>query len=342
MSGGSSQDRAAAIVRFLADNGWGEAVRRPLAADWSTRRYERLIRRGSSAILMDAPEPWTPQVPAFARLSELLRGVGLSAPEVLAVAPEQGLLLCEDFGDTLFAHLLDGGGTPEPLYAAATDVLIHLHRSFDGRSASDLPVWDVDRFAGQVDLFANAFVPGATGRRLAPESAATLRRAWLAVLPVAYKVPQSLMLRDYFPGNLMWLGGRTGIRRCGILDFQDGGVGPVSYDLLSLLEDARRDVPADLKATMIARYLAAFPEVDAEDFATSFAVLGAIRHARILGRIAELAANGATRLLAFLPRVWGQFAEKLADPALLPLQEWALAHLPEDGGLDRISGGAAE
>lgn len=332
MTAAPDPTRAARVGAFLKEAGWGEAARYAVAADWSTRRYERLHLNGATRILMDAPEPWTAQAAAFARVAAILRGAGLSAPAVEALDAEQGLLICEDFGDALFARLLDGGEAAEPLYALATDVLIHLRRAFDPAMGAGLPAWDADRFAGQVDLFAHRFVPAVTGRPLDSAAAAALTEAWWAVLPTAFRVPDGLLLRDYFPGNLMWLGERRGILRCGILDFQDAGVGPVTYDLLSLLEDARRDVPADLKAAMIARYLTAFPDLDAGDFAASFAVLGAVRHARILGRIAELAAEGRGTLLAYLPRVWGQFAEKLADPALLPLQEWALAHLPGDGG----------
>ncbi len=332
MTDGPEMSRAALVGGFLKEAGWGEAARYAVAADWSTRRYERLHLMGATRILMDAPEPWTAQAGAFAAVAAILRSVGLSAPDVFALDAENGLLISEDFGDALFARLLDGGEAPEPLYALATDALIHLHRAFEPAMAAGLPAWDIGRFTAQVDLFGRHFVPAATGR--VPDAAAmeALDAAWRAVLPAGFRVPDSLLLRDYFPGNLMWLGEREGVRRCGILDFQDAGVGPVAYDLMSLLEDARRDVAPDLKAAMIARYLTAFPGLDVDAFATSFAVLGAARHARILGRIAELAAEGRRGMLAYLPRVWDQFAERLADPALLPLEEWVLANLPEDGG----------
>lgn len=337
----TTDGRAALVGRFLAEAGWGDAARYAVAADWSTRRYERLHQGGAARILMDAPPPWTPQAASFWTVSGILRGAGLSAPEVFAVDGAAGLLICEDFGTALFADLLDAGEDPAPLYALATDVLIHLHKAVDPAAVAQLPPWNAARFLEQAELFARAFVPGATGAPLDPRAAAALTDAWNAVLPAGWRVPETLVLRDYFPGNLMWLAERSGVRRAGLLDFQDAGPGPVTYDLLSLLEDARRDVEADLRAGMIARYLSAFPALDPNDFAASFAVMGAVRHARILGRIAELAAEGRTTLLGFLPRVWGQFAEKLADPALLPLQEWALAHLPEDGGLTRIMKDAA-
>ncbi|QJE74296.1 phosphotransferase [Aerophototrophica crusticola] len=326
------------ITRFLAASGWGGAGRQAMGADWSSRRYERLTRAGATAILMDAPGPAAAQVPPFVRVCSLLRGAGLSAPEIFAEDAPAGLLLLEDYGDATFASLLEGGVDPWPLYAVATDVLAHLHARFEVGSAPDLPRYDSALFRSQVMLFADAYLPAAAGAALAEGKREALAAAWDAVLPPALSVPQGLLLRDYHPGNLMQLP-RAGVRGCGLLDVQDAGIGPVSYDLLSLLEDARRDVPPAIQAAMVERYLAAMPNLDRQDFAASYAVMGAVRHARILGRVAQLAAGGrSARQLAFLPRVWGQFAAALSHPALAPVAGWVRSHLPADGAVSRILG----
>lgn len=336
-------ERDQTITAFLATAGWGAAARRPMGADWSSRRYERLARGADRAILMDAPGEAAGQVPPFIRICALLRGVGLSAPLPYADRAEDGLLLLEDYGDDSFAALLQRGDDPWPLYRLATDVLVRLHDRFDTTAAMaaapGLPRYDAALFRDQVMLFADAYVPAARGRALARTARAALAAAWDAVLPAGLAVPDSLLLRDYHPGNLMLLPERPGVEACGLLDVQDAGLGPIAYDLLSLLEDARRDVAPEIQTAMLERYRAARPAVDATAFAASYAVMGAVRHARILGRVAQLAAGGGSaRQLAFLPRVWGQFAAKLDSPALAPVAAWVADHLPADGAVVRILG----
>jgi aminoglycoside/choline kinase family phosphotransferase len=339
--------RESQIITLLAGAGWGGAVRLPMGADWSTRRYERLTRQGAappSAILMDAEGAGAAQVPPFIQVCALLRECGLSAPEPFAAAPDQGLLLLEDYGDDSFAKLLEGGADPGPLYRLATDVLIHLHDRFDldQPGASGLPRYDLALFSAQVGLFGDAYFQAA-GQPLGDTARAALDAAWRVVLEgVLGRLPVSLLLRDYHPGNLMWLPAREGVRACGLLDVQDAGIGPVSYDLLSLLEDARRDVPPDIQAAMRARYLDARPGVEADAFNASYAVMGAMRHARILGRVAQLCAQGGSRKqLAFLARVWGQFAHSIRHPLLSPVADFVASHLPADGAVGHILDQAA-
>jgi aminoglycoside/choline kinase family phosphotransferase len=332
--------REEVIERFLAGAGWAGARRRVMGADWSSRRYERLDMNGERAILMDAPGPAAAQVPTFMRIADLLRGVGLSAPRLFAASARDGLLLLEDFGDETHAALLEAGEPAEPLYLGAVSVLIRLHQALPEPPA-DLPRFDVARFRDQVMLFADAYMPAALGRPLPDPAREQLAAAWDAVLPQAFGVPDRLLLRDFHPGNLMRLAGRRGVAAVGLLDFQDAGIGPVSYDLVSLLQDARRDVPDGIVQVMTRLYLDAFPGLDRDAFHRSSAVMAAVRHARIIGRVAELAAGGMARQLDFMPRVWGQLERCLADPALAPVRDWIETHLPADRGLHRVMGHAA-
>jgi aminoglycoside/choline kinase family phosphotransferase len=274
----------------------------------------------------------------------LLRECGLSAPEPYAAAPDRGLLLLEDFGDDSFARLLESGADHWPLYRLATDVLIHLHDRFrlDQPGAAGLPRYDLALFSAQVGLFGDAYFQAA-GHPLGDAARAALDAAWRDVLTgVLGLLPVSLLLRDYHPGNLMLLAGRDGVRACGLLDVQDAGIGPVSYDLLSLLEDARRDVAPDIQAAMRARYLDARRGVESDAFNASYAVMGAMRHARILGRVAQLCAQGGSRKqLAFLARVWGQFAHAIRHPLLVPVADFVANHLPTDGAVGHILDQAA-
>ncbi len=326
---------------FLDDAGWGDAARESLTGDASARRYVRLRQAGRTAILMDAsrlPEIIKP----FVRIDTHLRQLGFSAPEILARDEANGLLLLEDFGDTTFAQLLDECGCdassqsvaatpssrkspatrrrshdPEELFALATDVLVALHRHPQA-VPEGLREYSPEKMLADIELFLDWGAPG-----ISDSGRAEFKKAWRAVLPIAHAVPVSLLLRDYHAANLMHLPGRDGIRRAGLLDFQDAYQGPVTYDLVSLLEDARRDVPDELRKKMLARYLAQFPSLDREAFETSLAVLAALRHTRVLAIFEKLSREGKTDYKQqHTPRVERRLQAALAHPMLAGVQRW--------------------
>ena len=318
------------IDAFLAAHGLGRAQRRPLAGDASARRYERLRGAdGRPLILADTPFPADDLTP-FIRIGAALARLGFSVPAVIAADEGAGLAILEDFGDGTFSRLLQAGEDPDALYALATDVLVELHHRFDPADAAGLglPVYDAALFVEQVMLFADVYVPVATGRPLAPEDRSGLESAWAGVIADACAGPQSMLLRDYHVDNLMRLE-RPGVAAAGLLDFQNAGLGPVAYDLVSLLEDARRDVPEDLAARMVERYVSAVPDLDRAAFRRSYAVLGAVRHARIVGIFTRLALRERKRAyLVHLPRVWRLLERQLAKPDLAPVAAWFDHHLP--------------
>ena len=323
-------ERARHIAAFLAEAGWGGARRRPLAGDASFRRYERLDQGDRHAVLMDAPPP-EEDVSAFHRVQRLLLSLGLSAPRPLAVDLAQGLMLLEDLGDRTFTRALAGGAAERPLYELAVDVLIDLHAKADTAALSGeaLPNYDDRRLLEEALLLTDWYLPALSGS----EPPAALREAyigaWKAVFPLARHIPQTLVLRDYHVDNLMVLDGRPGVAACGLLDFQDAVVGPRSYDLVSLLEDARRDIPADLVAAMLARYLAAFPDIDREAFRASYAILGAQRNAKIIGIFTRLSRrDGKDQYLRHIPRVWRLLEGDLGAPELAPVKAWFDRALP--------------
>jgi aminoglycoside/choline kinase family phosphotransferase len=321
-------ERAERIAAFLAAAGWGKAARRTLAGDASFRRYDRLEAPPFRAVLMDAPPPQE-DVRPFLAVARLLRGLGFSAPGILAEDIEAGLLLLEDFGDATYTRLLAGGAAEAPLYALAVDLLIALHRDFAVDPATPVPPYDDARLLTEAALLVDWFLPAVTGRPTAPALRQDYLDLWRGLLPVARAVPQSLVLRDYHVDNLMLLEGRDGIAACGLLDFQDAVIGPVTYDLVSLLEDARRDVPADLAAAMRARYLAAFPALDRAAFAASYAAMGAQRNCKIVGIFTRLwKRDGKPQYLPHIPRVWRLIEGDLAHPALAPVRAWLDRHIP--------------
>jgi N-acetylmuramate 1-kinase len=322
-------EREAAMSDFLAAAGWGGIAPRILAADASFRRYFRLAGGGRQAVLMDAPPPMEDVRPYMA-VAAALRGFGLSAPEIYADDREQGFLLIEDFGDGLYTRLLADGGDERALYELAVDALIALHRAAAASGLPALPRYDEARLLDEAALLPDWYMPSLLGAPTAPATRRDYLARWRAVLREAALSPPTLVLRDYHVDNLMLLPGRTGVGACGLLDFQDAVLGPASYDLVSLLEDARRDVPAALRAAMTERYLAAFPGLDRTVFARSAAILAAQRNCKILGIFTRLwRRDGKPAYLSHIPRVWRLLEEELTrEAALAPIADWLDRHLP--------------
>jgi N-acetylmuramate 1-kinase len=319
-------ERAAAIADFLAAAGWGAARPAPLAGDASFRRYYRLSDRDRRAVLMDAPPPHEDVRPYIA-VAEMLRGHGLSAPQIFAAERELGILLIEDFGDDTYTRLLARGADETELYTLAIDTLIALQRAV--AAPPDLPPYDEARLLDEAALLADWYAPAVLGATLPAAVHAEYLALWRDVLPQAALPKPTLVLRDYHVDNLMLLPGRAGPQSCGLLDFQDALRGAASYDLVSLLEDARRDVPADLRDAMTERFLAAFPEIDRGLFRRSAAILAAGRNAKIIGIFTRLwQRDGKPQYLDFIPRVWRLLESDMREPALRRVRAWFDRHLP--------------
>ena len=321
--------RDAAIRRFLADSGWGGADRHPLDNDASFRRYERLAAGGRTAMLMDAP-PAHEDVRPFLRMARHLDGLGYSAPGILAEDTTAGLLIVEDLGDDTYTRLLDRGADAEDLYGRAVDVLADLHRRPRSQALpAGLAPYDDEALLAEAFLFADWYLPAITGRPTEAAVREDFGAAWLSVFPAVHGEPPTLVLRDYHVDNLMGLADRPGVAAVGLLDFQDAVAGCPAYDVVSLLEDARRDVDPALAWRMVARYRAANPDVDGDWLATACAILGAQRHAKVIGIFTRLGRrDGKPRYLAHLPRLWRMLERSLADPALAPVRRWMDRHVP--------------
>ena len=357
-------DREDARRAFLAASGLGAARRQALPGDASTRHYERLFPpSGSSLILMDQPpaaesRPCPPlatdeervalgynalarlaagRVEAFVACAGYLRGLGLSAPEVVASDPPMGLAVLEDLGDDLYARLIETGTDEAPLYDGAVDTLVALHQKappavLEGGGVS-WPLLTYDELAlGTAGELFLEWLP-----RLRPElsfgeaAAAEWEAIWAPVRARAVAGATVFCHRDYHAENLLWLPARAGAARVGLLDFQDALIAHPAWDLSMLLHDARRDVSADRERAVLARYLAARPGVDAEAFVADFHALGALNIARILGLFARLVArDGKPRYRAFMPRLWGYLDRCLEDPAPVGLAAWLDRHVPRE------------
>ena len=318
--------RAVQRARFVADAGWAEARVQVLAGDASARRYYRLWADTHSAILMDDPPPGS--LPAYLAMTDWLRARGFGAPQVLAVDAAQGLMLAEDLGDDLVARVIADDPTLAPaIYARITDLLVDLQSHTPPDFVRPL---DADALADLTALFAECYLPAVDaqgGAGIAAEIARLYR-------DLAGDAPLVLSLRDFHAENLIWRGDAP----LGILDFQDAVAAHPAYDLVSALQDARRDVDPSLESAMIARFVAA-TGADADAFRAVYALLGAQRALRILGIFARLVIrDGKPRYLAFMPRVWACLMRDLDHPALADLRAMiAAVPAPTPEMLERIS-----
>ena len=323
----SMSDRARLRADFVARAGWAGARESLLAGDASFRKYFRLTRSGGSVVVMDSPAAHEPVEP-FVRIGRHLSALGLSAPEIFAEDQANGFLLLEDLGDDTFARVLANGGDEAELYARATDVLAAVHAAPDHGLLPGLGAYEGEALIEAAILVPEWYLPEATGRPTTMEQTESYRAAWRQCLANLPSGASCLLLRDYHSDNLLWLPDRPGVRACGLLDFQDAQRGHPSYDLVSLIEDARRDVPTAIHAACLGRYLAA-TGLDAQDFRTGFALMAAQRHARIIGLFVRLLRrDGKADYLPHLPRVWRMFERAVAHPALEPLRLWFDHHLP--------------
>jgi aminoglycoside/choline kinase family phosphotransferase len=301
---------------FLASCGWQGAEVMPLAGDASFRRYFRVVQGDRSAVLMDAPPPHEDPRPVVA-VAEWLASVGLSAPEIIARDLDKGLLLLGDFGDWRLREWLDDNPDGErELYRVATDVLIHLHRH---EPMPNLPKHGLEQWLEELKLFTDWYCPG-VGLEV---DLGAYQDAWTQVLePVATDdLGPVTVLRDYHAENIMLVAGRGGVEHFGLLDFQDALAGHPAYDLASVLEDARRDVPPEIEREMIDHYVSAAGNGQA--FERAYWTLAAQRNTRILGVFTRLwKRDDKPHYRRFQPRMWGLLERDLAQAGLEPVREW--------------------
>jgi N-acetylmuramate 1-kinase len=336
--------REAAIAGFLAAEGWEAAERRALAGDASARRYERLTTGLRRAVLMDAPPERGEDVRPFVAVTGWLRGLGLSAPEVLAADAANGLLLLEDLGDDLFARVCAREpGREAELYAAAVDVLAELAAApvpwaVGGWTA---PLFDRAMLASEAGLMADWYLQAVLGS--VPEGMRAEYAGLVAAAIAALPPPRAAVLRDYHAENLVWLPDRAGSARVGLLDYQGMVIGHGAYDVVSLVEDARRDLAPGLAAVLLERLIAA-TDAERDDFLAAAHLLSAQRNLKILGLFVRLRVrDGKAGYLRLLPRVWRHLAADLGHPALAQLRAWVTRNVPppEAAVLARIEAVAA-
>ncbi len=320
---------------FLAASGWADAICAPLAGDASARSYVRLNRGARSAMLMDMPPASGLTVAPFLAVTEWLRGLGLSAPQIYAADPDAGLVLLEDLGDDLFIRLAVDPAREAGLYAAAIDLIADLQAAPLPLATPDYapPPYDRAVLLREMRLIPEWYLPAATGAETPAALAAEFDALVEPVIETALRGPQVAVYRDYHAENLLWLPDRIGHARVGLIDYQDLLIGHPAYDVVSLLEDARRDVSPDLGAAMLERYLARTGR-DRETFLADAHALAAQRNLKILGLFVRLARrDGKPGYLRLIDRVRAHLDRDLAHPEFSELRAWVSRHVPPASAL---------
>jgi len=318
-------ERLQLAQQFLADAAWAGARLEPLSGDASFRRYFRVLNGVRRAILMDAP-PGREDVRPFMQVGRALRSFGYSAPEVFAADPENGFLLLEDLGDDLYNAVIARGQSEPALYMAAIELLRDLHKR---DVPPGTPSFDRARALREVRLFVEWTLPALLGGPVPAAAIDAFETHWREILPPLLQERPVLTLFDFHAENLIWLPQRTDLRRVGLLDYQDAVSGPASYDVISLLEDARRDVSPNVVQEALERYLIGAAPTAREAFLLSYSLAGAQRNTRILGVFARLfLRDGKGGYLKLMPRVWSHLENDLASPPLAPLRAWFDRYVP--------------
>ena len=349
--------RLRALAEFLDRTPYAEAGARYLLGDASTRSYARLVLPNRSAILMNSPrqpdgppirdgKPYSAlvhlaeDVTPFVAVAAALRERGLSAPAIYAFDLDRGFLILEDLGDRVFSSEVERGRPLAELWGPAVDVLAALALKgppdllpIEGHTPYRLPSFDADAMLTEASLLIDWFWPALHGKETPSALAEEFAALWRPLLAQAEKADIGWVLRDYHSPNLMWLPAREGVRRVGILDFQDALQGPLAYDLVSLLQDARLDVPEALERELLARYCAAraaqSQQFSSDQFVSLYATLGAQRNSKILGIFARLAKRDGKRgYLAHIPRVARYLERDLAHPSLRGLRRFYARAFP--------------
>jgi N-acetylmuramate 1-kinase len=348
-------ERLKALRQFLEGADFIDARRKRMAGDASIRSYARLIKDDGVFILMNSPKrpdgpaiydgkPYSAavhlaeDVKPFVAVDKGLRGRGFSAPEIHHADLEGGFLITEDFGSEPFIE----GDPPAPIaqrYETATDMLAALHHEavpevlpLVPEADYPIPVFDIDAWLIEIGLMLEWYLPD-RGVMPGDQLRAEFVTMWRDILQKPAAAARTWVLRDFHSPNLIWLADRTGIKRVGILDFQDAVLGPAAYDVVSLLQDARIDVPEMTELSLFSRYIkarrAADAGFDAAEFATLYAILSAQRNTRLLGTFARLnRRDGKPQYQRHQPRIWAYLNRSLAHPSLAPLKDWYAANVP--------------
>jgi aminoglycoside/choline kinase family phosphotransferase len=256
--------------------------------------------------------------------------MGYSVPEIIEYDLDQRFILLEDLGDKTFTQCLKKNHKEKELYQTATEVIIDLHKRYKNDQDS-IPVYTIETYRKECDTLLDWYYPNVMGKTISSNARTEWGDVWNTLLKNHLTLPKTLALRDFHVDNLLWLDQRMGLQKCGLLDFQDALMGSPAYDLVSLFEDARRDVDENMTEELLNFYFLSFPDLDREQFRIEYNILGAQRSAKIIGYFTRLAMRDKkVRYLDFIPRTWKWLEKDLQHPSLKDIKNWMDEYIPAE------------
>ncbi len=317
-------ERDELLHKFLLKCGWDTAERKLLARDASFRWYDRLNNGKESMVLMNAPVPQ--ENPAqFVFVDEILENIGTKVPHIHHRDLENGFLLLEDFGDDTFTRLIAKGASELELYKKAVDALIHIQKNIQHNIG--LKEYDFDLMFFEASLLPLWYIKHVMHQDIDDEGMCEFEEIWRDLYNLIIQVPNTLVLLDYHVDNLMI----TKDNQCGLLDFQDARYGPITYDLASLLEDARRVVPDDIQSSMKQYYFDQLPAFNTPEFHQAYPIMAVQRHTKVIGIFVRLfVRDNKDRYLKFIPFVWSLLEKHLDNPLLERYKKWLDKYVPAE------------
>lgn len=321
-----NHNRSADINNFLKQHQWDDVMRTPIVGDCSFRSYERLKKiTGEQCILMDAPPP--ENVQPFISVSQLFEEAELSSPHILAKDEKNGFLLLEDLkNDSFTKKLAENNRLELELYKHAIEACCLLQQH---QGKHTLVPYSEKKLIEELQLFTDWYLPHLNSQLTDVQKTSFVSLWKEQLFPLLDHTTQVIVHRDYHADNLFWLPERTNAQQVGIIDYQDAVIGHPAYDVVSLLEDARRDVSPTTVKEVLEHYISLSPNIDHNQFMQDYAIIGAQRNLKITGIFARMdKRSNKPEYLNYLPRVLDHIAHDLSHPTLSPLVEWLKKHTP--------------
>jgi aminoglycoside/choline kinase family phosphotransferase len=321
-----STDRSAQLQRFIDSHFSGvKYSMTPIVGDAGLRDYFRLSTQDSNYIIMDCPPSYT-SVKPFIDVAQFLTQNDFSAPQIINYDTENGFLILQDFGKVSVRDYILGLEEQDlqertNIYHLSINLLVDLQKI---APPSELQNFSNDLMCSELSVFSDYYIPYKKNEKISSAKLEQFIEIWQNILSKQTQTTKSIILRDYHVENMMYLDQEKNIKKLGLLDFQDALVGSPIYDLVSILEDARIDIPRNFALECI-QYYAEQKNLDFNKVLNDYHILGAQRNLRILGVFArKYSRDGNDTYLQYIPRVLKYLEYDLSHPILRPLKDWLL------------------
>ena len=303
---------------------------KPIKSDASFRKYFRVYIRNQkkNLLLVNSPKK-TENNLGYLKATNILEKINLSVPKIVNFNISKGFFLIEDFGINTYKNSLKNGESEYKLYNLATDILIHINNQSKNLK-KELPLYTNKKLIEEAMLFLEWYWPAIYKNKPKKDAVSEFIKIWNNLLNKNLRTKKVLVHRDFHIDNLFFLKDRKGLKACGLIDFQDAVIGPASYDLVSLLEDARRNVNKEVIFRMYNKFVRKLSKKQKEDFIKEYKILATNRHLKVIGIFTRLCKRDKKNsYLKHIPRLWKLIEYNLNFYSLSELNKWINEFFPK-------------